>query len=69
MLVLSRKHGEAIVVGDDITVTILAVEGGRVKLGIVAPAEVPILRQELCEAALLAARLGIRRVCVTRRQL
>ena len=50
MLVLSRKHGEAIVVGDGITVTVLAVEGGRVKLGVVAPAEVPIHRAESGEA-------------------
>jgi carbon storage regulator len=50
MLVLSRKHGEAIVIGDGITVTVLAVEGGRVKLGVVAPPEVPIHREEIGEA-------------------
>ncbi len=50
MLVLSRKHGEAIVVGDGITVTVLAIEGGRVKLGVVAPPEVSIHRAELGEA-------------------
>ena len=50
MLVLSRKHGEAIVVGDGITVTVLAVEGGRVKLGIVAPPEVPVHREEIHQA-------------------
>ena len=47
MLVLSRKQGEAIVVGDTITITILAVDGGRVKLGVVAPAEVPVHREEI----------------------
>jgi carbon storage regulator len=50
MLVLSRKNGEAIVIGDGITVTVLAVEGGRVKLGVVAPREVPIHREEVGEA-------------------
>ena len=50
MLVLSRKNGEAIVIGDGITVTVLAVEGNRVKLGVVAPPEVPIHREEIGEA-------------------
>ncbi len=47
MLVLSRKSGEAIVIGDRITITILATNGGRVKLGVTAPAEVPIHREEV----------------------
>jgi carbon storage regulator len=47
MLVLSRKRGEVIVIGDGITVTVLAVDGDRVKLGIVAPAEVPVHREEV----------------------
>ena len=47
MLVLSRKRGEEIVIGNDITVTVLAVDGDRVKLGIAAPAEVPIHREEI----------------------
>jgi carbon storage regulator len=50
MLVLSRKNGEAIVIGDGITVTVLAVEGNRVKLGVVAPREVPVHREEIGEA-------------------
>ena len=47
MLVLSRKLGEVLVIGNDITVTVLAVDGDRVKLGVAAPAEVPIHRQEV----------------------
>ena len=47
MLVLSRKRGEAIVIGNGITVTVLAVDGDRVKLGVVAPAEVPVHREEV----------------------
>ena len=47
MLVLSRKRGESITIGDGVTVTVLAVQGDRVKIGIVAPAEVPVHRQEI----------------------
>ena len=47
MLVLSRKRGEGIVIGDNVTVTILDVQGERVKLGFAAPAEVPIHRDEI----------------------
>jgi carbon storage regulator len=47
MLVLSRRCGESLVIGNGITVTVLATEGGRVKLGVVAPAEVPIHREEV----------------------
>ena len=47
MLLLSRKTGEAIVIGSGVTVTVLEVQGGRVKLGIAAPAEVPVHRKEI----------------------
>lgn len=47
MLVLSRKLGERIVIGEGITVTVVAVHGNRVRLGFNAPAEVPIHREEL----------------------
>ena len=47
MLVLSRKCGEAIVIGDGVTLTVLGVEGGRVRLGFAAPPEVPIHREEV----------------------
>ena len=47
MLVLSRKRGEGIVIGDGVTVTVLEVHGGRVRLGFTAPAEVPIHRAEV----------------------
>jgi carbon storage regulator len=49
MLVLSRKHGETITIGNDITITVLVVQGSRVKIGINAPAEVPVHRQEVRE--------------------
>jgi carbon storage regulator len=47
MLVLSRKLGETIVIGESITITVLAVNGDRVKLGVVAPSEVPVHREEI----------------------
>jgi carbon storage regulator len=47
ILVLTRKAGEKIRIGNDIVVTVLAVEGYRVRVGIAAPADVPILRAEL----------------------
>jgi carbon storage regulator len=47
MLLLGRKRGEPLVIGDSITVTVLAVDGDRVKLGIAAPAEVPVHREEV----------------------
>ena len=50
MLILQRKPGEAIRIGDDITVSIIAVENGRVRVAIDAPTQIPILRSELIEA-------------------
>jgi carbon storage regulator len=50
MLVLSRKNGESIRIGQSIEVTVLEVGGGRVKLGFSAPTEVAIQRNEIREA-------------------
>lgn len=47
MLVLSRKRGESVVIGERVTVTVLEVRGDRVKLGFAAPAETPIYREEI----------------------
>jgi carbon storage regulator len=47
MLVLSRKRGESIVIGNGITVTVVDVKGDRVRLGFEAPVEVPIHRKEI----------------------
>ncbi len=47
MLVLSRKPNEAITIGHDIQIVVLEVRGDRVKLGFLAPAEVPIHRREV----------------------
>lgn len=47
MLVLTRKPNEAIMIGDDIEITILSVEGEQIKLGINAPKNVDIHRKEV----------------------
>ena len=61
MLVLSRRTEQSIKLGPDITVTVLSIDGDRVKLGIEAPREVSVLRQELFDqvhAANTAASAG-----------
>lgn len=50
MLVLSRKKNESIVINNDIVVTVVEIRGDKVRLGIVAPKEVPVHRQEVFEA-------------------
>ena len=47
MLALSRKKGEALVVNNDIEITILEIKGDQVKIGISAPKNVPIYRKEV----------------------
>lgn len=50
MLILQRRAGESLVIGDDITVSVLSVDGTRVRLAITAPEDVSILRSELLTA-------------------
>jgi len=50
MLVLSRKKNEAIKIGDDITLVIVEIRGDKVRLGIEAPKNVPVHRQEVYDA-------------------
>ena len=50
MLVLSRKVGERILIGPDIAITVVRVTGGGVRLGIEAPPELPVVREELAQA-------------------
>jgi len=50
VLVLSRKVDESLVIGDNIVLTVLAVEGDKVKIGVAAPREIRILRQEIFQA-------------------
>jgi len=50
MLVLSRKVGEKLMIGDQVTIVVSRVAGNRVTLGIEAPLEVPVLRAEISTA-------------------
>lgn len=50
MLVLSRKIGERITIGDNIRLTIIDIDRGKIRLGIEAPRDVPVFRSELIEA-------------------
>lgn len=47
MLILSRKRGETVVIGEHITLMVVDIHGGKVRLGIDAPKDVPISRGEL----------------------
>ena len=61
MLVLTRKVGETIRIGEEVTVQVLAVRGGQVRLGLAAPADVRIFREEIyraIESQNQRARLG-----------
>lgn len=50
MLVLSRKQDESIVINDEIILTVISIQGDKVRLGIKAPREIPIHRQEVYDA-------------------
>jgi carbon storage regulator len=47
MLILTRRVGETLVIGDDVTVTVLGVRGNQVRLGVNAPKEVAVHREEI----------------------
>ncbi len=49
MLVLSRKLGERILIGDNVSVTVVRITGGGVRIGIEAPPEMAVVREELAE--------------------
>jgi carbon storage regulator len=51
MLVLSRKLGEKIYINDNICITVVDIDRGKIRLGIEAPRDVPIFRQELVAGA------------------
>ncbi|MBS0388808.1 MAG: carbon storage regulator CsrA [Proteobacteria bacterium] len=49
MLILTRREGESVLIGDEITITVLRVKGNQVRLGVNAPKDVSVQREEISE--------------------
>lgn len=52
MLILTRRAGETIMIGNDVAVTVVGIQGGQVRIGVLAPKEVAVDREEIREAKL-----------------
>jgi carbon storage regulator len=49
MLIVTRRMGESVMIGDDITVTVLSIKGAQVRIGVAAPTRVSVHREEVYE--------------------
>jgi carbon storage regulator len=59
VLILTRRIGEKIVIGDDVTVTVLGVKGNQIRVGIEAPRDVPVHREEIYQRILKERAEGV----------
>lgn len=59
MLILNRKAGESIIIGDNVEISILEIQEGRIKIGIEAPKDVSILRKEVYDSVVEANQEAI----------
>jgi carbon storage regulator len=57
MLVLSRKLGEKIVIGNNIVVTVVKIDRNQIRIGIEAPQDVPVFREEIAQSQMARAKL------------
>jgi carbon storage regulator len=58
MLILTRRIDESLVIGDDVTITILGIEGNQVRIGVAAPKDVAVHREELSEKPITVPKGG-----------
>ncbi|MBS0359186.1 MAG: carbon storage regulator CsrA [Proteobacteria bacterium] len=58
MLILTRRVGETLIIGDDVTITVLGVKGNQVRLGINAPKDVSVHREEIYQRILQEKERG-----------
>jgi carbon storage regulator len=58
MLILTRRIDESLVIGDDVTITILGIKGNQVRIGVAAPKEVAVHREELSEKSTTVPKGG-----------
>lgn len=58
MLVLTRRPGESILLGEDITITVLGIKGKQIKLGIEVPEDLPVYREEVVQRVRQQNRLA-----------